>query len=223
MADQSLQWLAGPGGTTTDTKAITVSAGSTIVAWLTDGSTNSISGFGVSDGTAYSPATNGGAVDGSNFVAGEVFWLQNASAGTHTVIGTTGGSAAQIFLAEVLGPATGAHISDAAQFQGAPTTGANAVTSGNMTIATAVTILALSTDSSVVNAGNEPNVGTGFTTRLNGTGSIGSWRLESGSASTTSAATFTAIANDPHVTWAIAIANASGATSTTPRLIFVNP
>lgn len=215
MADQFVQVATEGSGTTTAVVTITgVAAGSTLAAFLFDGSVSSTPAINTVVSSVNGAFTAGATdVDGTNFVWGRVFTLQNASAGSHTITGTlTVGGAADLFVVEVQGPATSAVSDTKAQFQNAPGTANDAVSSLSLTIPSAATIIGISTDSASASSSNEPTIGTGFTSRANGAnGTIGAWRIESKAASSAAAATFKAVAGgDNYVTLAAAVLNGAG-------------
>lgn len=220
MSDQFVQAAAEASGVTAAIASITVvNAGATLVAFMFDGSVSSTPAVNTvvsSVNGAFSPGATD--VDGTNFVWGRVYTLANVSAGAHTVTGTlTTGGACDLFVVEVNGTPTSPVSDTKAQFQNAPGTANDAISSLSLTIPSAVTIIAFSTDSASASGANSPTVGTGFTTRGNGANStIGAWRLESITASSNAAGTFKAVAGgDNYVTLAAAILNAAGASTPT--------
>jgi hypothetical protein len=204
--------------TTTSVTLNGVTAGNTLVAFLFDGSVSAPTTHTVSDGQgAYT--SRGSAADATNNVFGEVFTLVNANAGTHVVTGTvdTSGSCwiAVVEVGTILGASS---FSDAkAAFQSSPGAGANALSSGSITVSGAATIVGFSTDTAVVNVADEPTTGTSpftFASRdANATSVMGSYRLETAPGAANGAATAgPVVTTDNFITLGIAILNGGAAT-----------
>lgn len=189
-----------------------VTAGNCIVAFLwSGGGAPSLPTVIDSQGTYV--ATGPAAIDSGNGVWVRAYVLESANSGTHVVTGTgVPANGTDLYLIEI--GSSGTSVSSGnSQFQSGAGSGTDAITSGSITFAAAATVVGMSTDSSVVSAGAEPNVGTGFTSRDNGTnGDIGSWRIETGAFSSSHAATFNAGSGpaDPTVTVGVAILNSGG-------------
>lgn len=212
MADQYLQSVENS-GTGTVVVAITASAGSSFIAFLWDGASASPTVHTVASNVNGAFTAGNSDADGTNFVFGQVFTLQNVSAGAHNITGTLdGGSACFMRVVEVQAPATGAVSDTKAQFQNAPGTANDAVSSLTLTITGAATLVGMSTDSSSASTSDEPTIGTGFTTRANNAnGTIGAWRLETVGIGSNAAATFKAVTGGHNfVTLAAAILNGAG-------------
>lgn len=212
MSDNFVQKSSGTGTTTAAVTLNSVVAGNAIWAVFINGQ-NSAATLSVSDGQGAYTALNSSVSDATDNVTGQGFLLLNANAGTHTITGTTNsGQACEIHVMEI---GTTAGLSALAGSNSAsqtnPGTGANAVSSGSMTISAAATVAGFSTDSHSTNPTDEPAVGTGFTTRDNGASTtIGAFRHESGAFATNQAATFTAITGtDTFLTFGVAILNAA--------------
>lgn len=197
-------------GTLTVTVVLTgVTAGNTLLAFSFNGSSTTSPPV-VGDGQSATWTVRGSDIaDVGDNVVGTIYQLDNANAGTHTVVGTVG-VAEDLFLCVVevattaATPFSGTH----GQFQSSPGTGAGAVSSGSMTVSAASTLVSFSTDSASLSAGNEPAAVSG-TSRLNGTAiAIGAWRLQTQAASAAAAGTFTAVAGaDSYITLGVAILN----------------
>lgn len=212
MSDNYLQNAEASGTTTAVATLTLVTAGSSIVAVLWDGS-GAASIHTVADGQGSYTAQGPSAFDNVNNVWVQVFVLENANAGTHVITGTIDASAA-CFLKVVEVGASGAGAFSGANSlqQTSPGTGADALSSGTVTVTGAATLIAMSTDSASVNTADEPAAGTGFTSRdNNANGTIGAWRLESKAVAADAAGTFTAnTGTDRFVTAAVAILNGGG-------------
>lgn len=202
-------------GTTTASATLTVSAGSTLVAFCWLGSSSTPTLHSCADGQGSYTAQDVPIIDGGNSIWAQVFTLQNANAGSHTAVFTSdAGQAVEIELVELTAPTTGAVIGAKGLDQASPGTTTDALTSGSITNggSASATLLAMCSDTSNVNAADCPAVGTGFTSRDSTADStIGSWRLESKSVSASAAATFTAIDGASRfVTVAVMIAEPAG-------------
>lgn len=214
MADQYIQTAEGSGTTTAVATLNSVVAGNAIVAFLFDGS--NLSGpttHTVADGQGSYTSQGSSALDTSNAVWVQPFVLENANAGTHTITGTINtGDACYLRVVEVGASGAGSFSGANSQFQSAPGTVADVVSSGSVTITAAATLMAMSTDTASVVPSNEPTAGTGFTSRdNNANGTIGAWRLESKALAANAAGTFTAVTGtDNYVTAAVAILNGAG-------------
>lgn len=183
-------------GTSPQTLNLTgVTAGSTIVVFLWDGATSAPATRTVSDGTSYTAGAT--ASDAVNNVWLGIFTLQNAGSGTHAIVGTTVGTDVTFMMAvELSAPSSGAVLDTNAVFQNAPGAGADALTTGALTIGSSCTLVGMASDTSNVAAVDEPTVGTGFASQAANFNSVmGSWRLETGPFSSNHAATFGAPAS----------------------------
>lgn len=204
-------------GTTTVSVTLTgVAAGNRLTAFAWNGSTTTPTTHTVADAQgSYTPEGSPTTYAGNNIWA-QCFSLDNANAGSHTITATfDSGNTCDLVVVECTAPTSGATLGTNGSQQTNPGTGANALTSGNITISQSCTLLAMSSDTNNVASANEPAAGTGFTSRDNNFDSIiGSWRLESKSVSSTSAGTFTAVdGTSAFVTIAIAIAEPGAAPS----------
>lgn len=172
-------------GTPTDTATLTgVTAGSTILAFGWDGATHTV--LTVADGQGSYTAQDAEVGPNGNTCTARAFTLLNANAGTHAVVVTTG-VAGFIVAVELSAPAAGAVAA-----KGASQTGTAALSSGNVTVSGSSTLVAMSADTSIVNAADEPSLGSGFSNVANGVnGVMGSWRVESKSVTVDTAGTFT--------------------------------
>lgn len=198
MSDQFIQsgsGLLNPGNTTTVT-LVGVAAGSCLVAVILDGSASTPTTLAVSSNLSGAFTARGAKTgDNTNAVGGQVYTLDNVSAGTHIITGTISGNAIFLVVAEVSGTFGGVNQTTWI----APGTGANAITSGSVTAAGASTFLGFSCDSASVSTSDEPIAGTGYTSRANNANSaVGAWRLESGAGSAAQAVTFTAVTGADH-------------------------
>lgn len=226
-ADNFVQQNSGSAGATTCSAALTsVVAGNTIVAYLFNGGSMSGGITGVADGQGAYTLKGPAPVDTTNFVIGQTFVLQNATSGTHTVVGTIANTACEIFVIEVGTTASSSAFSGAnGAFQSSPGTGTDAISSGSATITSASTLVALSVNTPVGNVpADEPAVGTGFTSRANGADNvIGAWRLSSKAASSGAPGTFTAASGQgasSYITFGTGILNAT-VTATPAAGVFV--
>jgi hypothetical protein len=207
------------GGTTSDSVALTVSQGNTIVAFAWVGSNFNPTLHSVADGQGTYGAIGSVVTDSSNNIWSQVYTLENANAGLHTITFTSD-SGADLFLvvAECSAPTSGATIGAIGQFQASVGTTADALTSTSITIAAPAALLAMTSDTSNVNTADCPAAGTGFTSQAFGASSaIGSWRLESQAVSANAAGTFTAIVGSSRfLTHAIAILDGTGGGAPAP-------
>jgi hypothetical protein len=213
MLDQYIQ-TAEASGSGSAVASLTVSAGSAIVAFLWDGSNSSgPTTHTVSDAQGSYTPIGPSALDASNAVWVQVFVLENANAGSHTITGTVDtGNACYLRVAESGSSGVGAASGANSLFQSGPGGATDAITSGSVTVTAAATLIAMSTDSGQVSIVDDPATGTGFTSRDNNANStIGSWRLESKAVAANAAGTFTAVLGlDNYVTAAVAILNSGG-------------
>lgn len=213
MSDQFLQTTNGNGSGSASLTLTSVTAGSAIVVFAFDGSTGSTATVSDAQGSYGAKAPAAG--PDANGVWGEPFVLENANAGTHNItVTTTGGNSTFAVATEVGSSGAGAFSGANSAAQSSPGTGTDAISSGSVTVTGTCTLLAMSTDSAVVNVVDEPAVGTGFTSRASGASAvIGSWTLESKSVAANAAGTFTAILGlSQYITAAVAIKNSGGAT-----------
>lgn len=215
-----VQLANGATGTTTDSATLSgVAAGSTLVAFVWDGSTNSGATFSVSDAQG-SYTVQGSQVTTTDFVTGAMYVLQNANSGSHTcTVTVTAGHSAFIVLCELTAPTSSAVAGTNQASQSSPGTGTDAISSGSVAASASATLIAMSADTSVVDVSKAPATGTGFSSQ--GTQAdtvIGSSRIETKSISGATAATFTAVTGtDNFATLAIAIFEPSGGgTTVTP-------
>lgn len=234
MSDNWLQVSALGSGVTAATATLTgVTAGSTLAAFCFNGSTSAPTTHSVSDGTAYSPGAS--AIDTGNAIYAQVFYLQNAGAGTHAAIFSGDiGNGLDIYLVEIGTTAGASAVVDTKandQVGVAGGAGANALTSGSLAMSAPCTVAAMCCDTTSANPGDEPSVGTTpftFTTRANAvTSNSGAGRVETAAASASGAATFGVTSGSPgnYVTLAIAVLNASGSAplDLLGKRIWVNP
>lgn len=228
MSDGFLQYTNATGTTTAVATLNGVTAGSTIVAFLWDGNNSAPSTHSVADAQGTYTARGSSAADVTDGVWMQIYVLENANAGTHTITGTLdSGATAEIHVVETSAATVSAFIDAQTLFQNSPGTGTDAVKPATLTIATAATLIAMSSATNVVNAGDEPNVGTGFTSRGNGTSTtIGSYRVETKAVSANADGSFTApVGTDLFITGAIAIKNgvAAAASPRPPQQITLGP
>lgn len=218
MSDQFVQ--AGTGGTgspsATDTLA-GVTAGNTLIAFAFNGSTTTPVTHSCADAQGtYTEQTGTGlpATDAGNLIWANVYVLANANAGSHTVTFTSdGGGSVFVVLIEVGGPAASpVEGAPRGADQVSPGTGADALTTGALTIAQAVTLLGILNDNSSVTGSDTPAAGTSFTSRQTGNnGIIGVWRVESRGVAANTAVTGTAVTGtDDFITLGIAVKNPAG-------------
>lgn len=214
MSDQFVQKSSGTGTTTAVATLNGVAAGNSIVAFAWVGTNFAPTVHSVADVPNGAYAAGASDSDSGNNVFAQVFTLQNASAGTHTITFTSDvGASIDIYVVEAQGPISGAVTGTNALFNPSPGTGADAVVSGTVAISAPNTLVGMASDTSSVSGSNVPTVGgspVAFSSRDSGvSATIGAWRLESGAASATAGATFTAITGtDRHVALVAAIANA---------------
>lgn len=220
-----LQVGTGGTGTTTATDTLTgVTAGSTIVAFAYDGSSQAPATMSVSDGTSYT--ARGTQQSTSDFVTGQIFTRENVGSGTHAVQVTGSSGNAMFVVAVELSAQSTSFSGSNSNPQASPGTTTDAVTSNSVTVTGSATLIACSVDTSVVDSTKSPAAGTGFTDQAhNSNSTIGSWRVSSKSVSSNAAATATAVTGtDNFLTMAAAILEAAGATGTvTPTMIFILP
>ncbi len=213
MSDNFVQVATGSGTTTAPVTLAGVVGGNDISVCFGIGSSSTPTIFSVADAQgAYTP--RGALVqDAADAVAVQWFTLENANAGTHNIVGTSdSGSALDIIAVEVGTTAGASAFSGANQaHQSAPGTGTDGLSSGNVTVTAASTLLGISFDSASTNTADEPVAGTGFTSRLAALSTAcGVYRLESKAVSATAPATFTAVLGaSEFLTLGIAILNAS--------------
>lgn len=217
MSDQFIQAAIGADGGGTSVATLTgVTAGSVICAWFYDGSVQvQPATFTVADGDGtYTAAAAVTGATSPDFVYGRIFYRENASAGTHTITGTSSASNCKLIVAEVGAPTSAAVSGSLNVSQVSPGTATDGLSSGSITVTGAATLLCVACDTQVVSAGSQPAAGTGFTARASGTGTsglIGSFRLSSKAVSSNSAATATAITGtDNFQTAGIAVLNSAG-------------
>lgn len=217
MSDNFVQKTANTGTTTAAVTLAGVIAGNDIVVFAFDGSTASPTTLSVADGQGSYTARGTQISDTTDLVAGRIFTLENANAGSHviTVTVTTGDSC--FLMAVEVGSSSGVSAFSGANqaSQTNPGTVADTLSSGSVTVTAAATLLGFSTDSSSVTPSDEPATGSGFTTRDNNTSTaIGAYRLESIAASANAAATATAVTGTHNfLTFGVAILN-GGVTDT---------
>lgn len=220
MSDGYIQRAVSGGGSSAQSATLAgVAAGSRIVVFAFYGS-----------GTPGSPAVSDSQGSYTAIMAAPVgpdpnsVWIQtyelkNANAGSHTPsFSWTGGGSGFIVAVECAADASTASTGSAAD-QASPGTGANALSSGSITISAASTVLSVAVDTSSISTTDEPSVGTSpfsFTSRDAGANSvIGAWRLQSAAGSSSGAATATAITGtDNFITVGVAVLN-SGAVADT--------
>lgn len=199
-------------GTTSFTATMNnVTGGGALVAFLTDGSNASgPTTHTVSDAQGSYTAQGPSALDGTNAVWMQPFVLVNPTPGTHVITGTINtGDLGDLYVVEMDG---GGFSGANSNFQSSPGAGADAITSGSVTVSGPGRLIGMSTDSSTATAGQEPNEGTGFTSVVHDVSSIiGSWRIETKAVAANAAATFTAVTGTHNfVSGAVAVLNASG-------------
>lgn len=214
MSDNYIQSATSGGGASAQSATLTgVTAGSRIVAYAYYGS-GTPGSPAVSDGTSYTAIFAAVGPD-PNSVWVRAYELLNASAGSHTVSFTwTGGGSGFLIVVEVGADASTASTGVAAD-QTSPGTGANALSSGSITISAASTVVSVAVDTSSISTSDEPTAGTSpftFTSRAAGANSvIGAWRLQTAAASSSGAATATAVTGtDNFITAGVAVPNAGG-------------
>ena len=218
MSDQFVQTGAGGTGTTTATDTLTgVTLGNTLVAFAFNGSTTAPGTHSCADAQGtYTEQTGTGlpATDATNNIWSNIYTLLNANAGSHTVtFTTTAGSSCFVVLVEVTALSAGAIDNARGADQVSPGTGTDALTTGNLVISAADTLLGFLNDNSSVTGSDTPTQGSGFSSRGTGNNAvIGVWRVESGSAAANAPVTGTAITGtDDFITLGVAIKNPAGA------------
>jgi len=206
------------GSGTTVAITVTVSAGSTLVVWVTwdDTATKSCSVADPTNGSYTSGPVNN---DTAASQCLQRFYRQNVVAGSTTITATFGATTdfRGIGVAEVTGAVTtGGADGSSGNIQAAPGTGTDAITTASMTnAAQPALIVACSMD---VTGSAVPAAGTGFTS--NGSNASLLWRVESKRLTTTSstqAATFTAGAgggSDGYITAGFIFDEAAGGGTT---------
>ena len=197
MSDQYVQSTSAGNTSSTATATLNgVTAGNTIVAFLVDTSDSNPSTHTVADGQG-SYTQGNAAGDSAHFEWVSTYYLVNANAGTHAVVGTvTSGNGILLVVAEIGAPTSSSVPASgtAANDQASPGTGTDALTSTTCTTTGNSTLVGLSLDVASGSASDEPAHGTGFSTRLQANDSnAGPWTLETGAKSSSAAATFTAI------------------------------
>jgi len=218
MSDNFVQAASNTGTTTCVVTLNSVVAGNNISVIAQCGSTDNPTIHTVSDTPNGAYTAKGSPLqDATNNVYTQLFVLENASAGTHTITFTSDASSALFAIAIETGTTSNPAFSGSnGSVQASPGTGANALTSGSVTVTAAATQYCYSNDTSVDDVTKEPSVGTGFTSRANNSNSIvGAWRLSSKAASANGASTATAITGtDRFSTLGFAILNGAGGGST---------
>lgn len=218
MSDQWVQNGTGGTGTTTATDTLaSVVAGNALIAFAFNGTTTNPAAHSCADAQgSYAAQAGTGlpATDAGNNIWSNVFVLANANAGSHTVTFTSdSGTSVFVVLVEVTAP-TASPVEGAARGadQVSPGTGADALTTGALTIAQAVTLLGIVNDNSSVTGSDTPAAGTSFTSRQTGNNAvIGVWRVESQGVAANTAVTGTAITGThDFITLGIAIKNPAG-------------
>lgn len=214
MSDNFVQQASGLGTTTCTATLAGVISGNTIVAFLFNGgATGGITGVSDAQGAYIIEGPQG--TDPTNAVRGQAFVLQNANAGSHVLTGTVQAGESCFIIAIEVGSSAGASAFSGANaaLSVAPGTGADAISSGSVTVTGASTLVAFSTDTGSVATADEPILGTGFTSRTNNTNTtIGAYRLESKAVAANAAGTFTAnTGTDRFVALAVAILNVGAA------------
>lgn len=220
MSDNYVQKNSAGGVGTAVATLTGVTAGNAIVAFFFNGTSSTPTALSVADGQGAYTAQGARALDASDNVVGQGFTLLNANAGSHTITGTTDGGASCFIEVIEVGTVAGASAFSGANqlHQSAPGGGTDALTSNSATATGAATLVGFSTDSASVTSTDEPNAGTGFTSRDNNTsGVIGAYRLETKAIAANAAATFTApTGSHEFLTFAIVILNGGAAPADMP-------
>lgn len=216
MSDLFVQVSALASGSTTAVATLTgVTAGSTLVAFFGNGSTSAPTTFSVADGQGTYTPQGARVTDPPDAVVLRAFTLENANAGTHTITGTSdSGNGVDLIVVEIGTTAGVGAVSGANQAsQVAPGTGANALSSGTVTIPAAATLVCFSIDSASTATGDEPAAGTGFTSRANAqSANCGVYRISTIAASADRAANATAVTGGhTFETLGVAVLNAGAA------------
>lgn len=210
----------GAASTTIQQTITGVTAGNTIVAFVGwDDATSAIT-CSVSDGTSY--AVGAAKITDGNLQAGQVFYLENAGAGSHTVVATVSQSTdfRRLRLFEISGVLTsGALATGTGQSQSGPGTGSNAVSSGasSSTGATCF-VMGFSQDTSQASPGTGTvTAGTNYT--IIGSSIIMAAESRASVASGAQTATFTQSVNNDRITHVVAFKeSSSGGTTTTKTM-----
>lgn len=175
----------------------------------------------VSDGTSY--ATGAAKVHDGNGQASQVFYLENAGAGSHVITATfsTTTDARRIRAWELSGLLTSGALATAGagQAQAAPGTGAGAVSSG-ATASTGATcfVMGFSQDTSELSPGSGTiTAGTGYTISGSDVVMAGEWKA--GAASGAQTATFTQSVNNDRMTHVVAFKEATSGGTTTTKVL----
>lgn len=209
---------SGSSSTTIATSLSGVQAGSTIVAFVGWSDFTIGTNCTVSDGTSYTAAGDGKLLQVTDNQNSQVFYLPNASSGSHTVTATFSATTGyrRIRLFEVAGVATSS-VEDGAAHQQQNTVGTT--TNSISSSATATTsnannfVLGLTQDTSSVDPGSGTMAaGTGYT--LIGTNQILAGEYKNVSSTGTQTATFTDSKNSHRTTHVLVLKNLStGATN----------
>lgn len=224
-------WVQEATGTGTGTAVATLNgvvAGNLIAVHAWCGNNLAPSPFGVADAQGSYTQKGPSASDSTNNVFGRNFVLEAANSGTHTITLTAGGSDTLLIKAREVGTggANPAYVDAVANFQNSPGTGAGAVTSGNLAVTVASTIVSMASDTASVSASDEPTAVSGTARDAGTSGVIGAYRSQSQAAASSAAGTFTAITGTHQfIDLAIAVLNAPAAASLPQcgRQVYVNP
>lgn len=202
--------FSGGGTGTTLTQAITVTAGSTLIAW------GQMSSAGGTNFTSLADDVNGswGAAienidDSGNTERSAVWVFPNSAAGTVTVTMTTSSAPWRgLVLVEVGGAATSSLDGHVGQLQTAPGTGTDGVSSTATTSSNQPALvvgLSFNTDT-----GSAPTAGSGFGSDGVDTTILGRVESKRVTATGSQTATFTAVNNLHHITFVVVIDETGG-------------
>lgn len=190
-----------------------VTAGSLLSCWIY--ANHGISGVADSRSQTFTSAVN--VTDGATYSLANYYFL-NTTAGADTVTVTFAGAVtyASLQCAEYSGVATSSALDQAtSNSQTDPGTGANAITSGNVTTTTAGQLILGWTSALVVGAGTV-SAGTGYTGRINVFGDTLFEDQVQGSAGSIAATFTTNLSTADHITL-ISTFKATGGAVATPR------
>lgn len=223
-ADNYVQVVCNNSLTGVDTVSITgVVANNTLVAFAFNGSSATTPPT-VGDGqNAAWPAKGSAVLDATNLVAEQTYELDAATSGTHTVTTNNLGVVPGFLCVVEVGTTAATPFSGAVgQHQSSPGTGSGAVSTTNVTTTRAATLVSISTDTSIISISDAPTAVSGTSRNSGSNTAVGSWSVQTQTASTNAAGTFTAIVGtDDFITAGISIFNASAATGPPPAGVFV--
>lgn len=206
-------YAANTSGATISVTLTGVTAGNTLVAHVGWGDSSGSNTCSVSDGTSYSVGDTKRR-NTADTQSGEVFYLENAGAGSHTIQATISPGEGFLLLrvAELSGLATSSSLDKAVgQPQNAPGTTSNAVSSSASAATTNANdfVLGFSENTSQLDPGTGTlTAGTGYT--ISGTNVMMGLESKSVAATGAQTATFTQSVNNNRVTHVVAFKESGG-------------